>query len=108
MAPLPGVIQHQGDITKSDTANQIVNHFSGHKADLVVCDGAPDGQCLLFFFTRHVCLALNTVTGLHDLDEYMQAQLLLAVSLIKLPPHLRLTCVDTGTEHYPARAAARR
>ena len=30
--------------------------------DLVVCDGAPD------------------VTGLHDMDEYVQAQLLLAVS----------------------------
>lgn len=29
-------------------------------ADLVVCDGAPD------------------VTGLHDIDEYIQAQLLLA------------------------------
>ncbi len=32
----------------------------GDHADLVVCDGAPD------------------VTGLHDVDEYVQAQLLLA------------------------------
>ena len=32
----------------------------GQRADLVVCDGAPD------------------VTGLHDIDEYVQAQLLLA------------------------------
>lgn len=60
MAPIAGVIQIQGDITKVSTAEEIVNHFEGEKADLVVCDGAPD------------------VTGLHDLDEYIQAQLLLA------------------------------
>uniref|UniRef100_A0A8C3V4M5 FtsJ RNA 2'-O-methyltransferase 1 n=1 Tax=Catharus ustulatus TaxID=91951 RepID=A0A8C3V4M5_CATUS len=60
MAPLPGVLQIQGDITKASTAQQIQRHFEGHPADLVVCDGAPD------------------VTGLHDLDEYIQAQLLLA------------------------------
>ena len=42
------------------TANQIIGHFEGETADLVVCDGAPD------------------VTGLHDIDEYIQAQLLLA------------------------------
>jgi len=60
MAPLPGVIQLQGDITKASTAQQIISYFEGNLADLVVCDGAPD------------------VTGLHDLDEYMQAQLLLA------------------------------
>lgn len=41
---------------------EIMKHFAGCKADLVVCDGAPD------------------VTGLHDMDEYVQAQLLLAVS----------------------------
>ncbi|TPX66942.1 hypothetical protein SpCBS45565_g04122 [Spizellomyces sp. 'palustris'] len=60
MAPLPGVIQLQGDITKRSTAEQIVSYFEGQLADLVVCDGAPD------------------VTGLHDMDEYIQAQLLLA------------------------------
>ncbi|XP_041876265.1 putative tRNA (cytidine(32)/guanosine(34)-2'-O)-methyltransferase [Corvus kubaryi] len=60
MAPLPGVLQIQGDITKASTAQEIQRHFEGHPADLVVCDGAPD------------------VTGLHDLDEYIQAQLLLA------------------------------
>ncbi|XP_067941654.1 tRNA (cytidine(32)/guanosine(34)-2'-O)-methyltransferase-like [Watersipora subatra] len=60
MAPIEGVIQLQGDITKESTANEIVSHFSGEKADLVVCDGAPD------------------VTGLHDVDEYIQAQLVLA------------------------------
>lgn len=60
MAPLPGVTQLQGDITKLSTANEIIAHFKGEPADLVVCDGAPD------------------VTGLHDLDEYIQGQLLLA------------------------------
>jgi len=60
MAPIPGIIQLQGDITKVSTAEQIISHFSGELADLVVCDGAPD------------------VTGLHDIDEYIQAQLLLA------------------------------
>lgn len=43
-APLPGVIQIEGDITKSSTAEQIIDHFKGGRADLVICDGAPDGQ----------------------------------------------------------------
>ena len=60
MAPLPGVTQIQGDITKTSTAESVIKHFDGEHADLVVCDGAPD------------------VTGLHDMDEYIQAQLLLA------------------------------
>lgn len=60
MAPIPGVIQIQGDITKVSTAQHIISHFEGSQADLVVCDGAPD------------------VTGLHDIDEYIQGQLLLA------------------------------
>ena len=50
--------------TQEATARDIIGHFEGAKADLVVCDGAPD------------------VTGLHDMDEYVQAQLLLAVSII--------------------------
>lgn len=44
MAPLPGVIQLQGDITKLSTANAIIGYFDDQKADLVVCDGAPDGN----------------------------------------------------------------
>jgi 23S rRNA U2552 (ribose-2'-O)-methylase RlmE/FtsJ len=43
MAPIPGVVQIQGDITKVSTAEAIIAHFEGEKADLVVCDGAPDG-----------------------------------------------------------------
>ncbi|CAH1117095.1 unnamed protein product [Phaedon cochleariae] len=59
MSPLPGVIQIQGDITKYSTAQEIIGHFEGDHADLVICDGAPD------------------VTGLHSMDIYIQAQLLL-------------------------------
>lgn len=66
MAPLDGVIQLQGDITRRETAEEIIRLFKGELADLVVCDGAPD------------------VTGLHDLDEYMQAQLLLSALGISL------------------------
>ncbi|XP_046989763.1 putative tRNA (cytidine(32)/guanosine(34)-2'-O)-methyltransferase isoform X1 [Schistocerca americana] len=60
MAPIPGVICIRGDITETNTAERIIKEFDGCPADLVICDGAPD------------------VTGLHDLDEYVQSQLLLA------------------------------
>jgi len=60
MAPIPGVTLLQGDITDRATAERIIGHLEGQKAQLVVCDGAPD------------------VTGMHDIDEYVQAQLLLA------------------------------
>jgi tRNA (cytidine32/guanosine34-2'-O)-methyltransferase len=60
MAPIDGVQSIVGDITAQSTSEQIISYFQGDLADLVVCDGAPD------------------VTGLHDIDEYMQAQLLLA------------------------------
>lgn len=39
MAPIPGVIQLQGDITNHSTASAIIGHFDGLTADLVVCDG---------------------------------------------------------------------
>lgn len=64
MAPIEGVVQFQGDITSSRTAELVIEHFHGCKADLVVCDGAPD------------------VTGLHDMDEFVQAQLILAALTI--------------------------
>ncbi|KAL7059819.1 hypothetical protein AAHC03_013906 [Spirometra sp. Aus1] len=64
MAPIPGVIQLQGDITSRETADRVISHFDGNKAQLVVCDGAPD------------------VTGLHDLDEYVQSHLVLAALTI--------------------------
>ncbi len=68
MAPLPGVHCIQGDITSLSTAQAIIQHFDGQRAELVVCDGAPD------------------VTGLHDIDEYVQGQLLL--SAINISTHV--------------------
>ena len=68
MAPIEGVECLKGDITSFDTAQRIISYFSGKLADLVVCDGAPD------------------VTGLHDIDEYVQAQLLLAA--LNITTHL--------------------
>lgn len=64
MAPIQGVIQIQGDITSTVTAERVISYFDGAKADLVVCDGAPD------------------VTGLHDMDEFVQSQLILAAMTI--------------------------
>ena len=64
MAPIDGVLCMQGDITSKQTAESIIQHFKGRRAELVVCDGAPD------------------VTGLHDVDEYLQGQLLLSAMLI--------------------------
>ena len=60
MAPLDGVRMLRGDITSRLTADAIIQHFGGRPVDLVVSDGAPD------------------VTGLHEIDEYMQSQLILA------------------------------
>lgn len=59
MAPIPGVVTMVGDITREATAKGILEKL-GEKAQLVVCDGAPD------------------VIGLHDVDEYVQHQLVLA------------------------------
>lgn len=64
MAPIEGVTQLQGDITSAKTAAAVIAGMGGCQADLIVSDGAPD------------------VTGLHDMDEYVQAQLILAAMLI--------------------------
>lgn len=81
MAPIDGVLCIQGDITSYETAQAILEPFGcsdgtndGNRAELVICDGAPD------------------VTGLHDLDEYLQAQLL--ISAVKITTHV---LVDGGT-----------
>lgn len=60
MAPIPGVTTLQADITHPRTITRILELFGGEPADFVCSDGAPD------------------VTGLHDLDEYIQAQLILS------------------------------
>lgn len=60
MAPIEGVKMLQADITKRSTLEEIRRYFGDTPADIVLSDGAPD------------------VTGLHDIDEYIQAQLVLA------------------------------
>ncbi len=60
MAPIEGVTTMRGDVTSMDTVREVLSHFDGKRVDLIVGDGAPD------------------VTGLHDLDEFMQAQLIIA------------------------------
>lgn len=60
MAPIEGVCTMQADITKASTLQAVRDYFSGESADIVLSDGAPD------------------VIGLHDIDEYVQAQLVLA------------------------------
>lgn len=57
--PMDGVHRIQGDITEEKTVESIKKALRG-KADLVLCDGAPE------------------VTGLHDLDDYFQSALIQA------------------------------
>jgi len=60
IAPIENIFHIQADITKKETLDKILTNFKGQKAQLVVCDGAPD------------------VTGFHDIDQYVQSQLLVA------------------------------
>lgn len=60
MTPIDGVTTIQADITHPKTLQRILEIFNGELTDFVCSDGAPD------------------VTGLHDLDEYIQAQLILS------------------------------
>lgn len=62
MAPLEGVIQIQGDITKTSTAEEIIRHFGNTKADLVVCDGAPDGK-FPFLFCSYLCIFRHIISN---------------------------------------------
>lgn len=129
MAPIEGVTQIQGDITSEVTAKEVISHFDGEHADIVVSDGAPDGivsivklhcftkkwlwlqpavadfasmlircmclrltvvnaECFVSLSSALICYAmchrrcLNAVTGLHDMDEFVQAQLILAALTI--------------------------
>lgn len=58
--PLAGVIILTEDITAKSCEVEIIKLLNDGKADLILCDGAPD------------------ITGLHDLDEYLQSELLLS------------------------------
>lgn len=72
ISPLPGIITLRADITHPATVPLLLktldpeyepssmSHQTSHPVDLVLSDGAPD------------------VTGLHDLDIYVQSQLLFA------------------------------
>ncbi|KAI1006522.1 hypothetical protein K3495_g1697 [Podosphaera aphanis] len=72
MSPLPGIITLRADITHPTTVQLLLKALdpsydpsvqsqqASHPVDLVLSDGAPD------------------VTGLHDLDIYIQSQLLFA------------------------------
>ena len=71
MAPVPNVTIIKGDITSLQTAHHIISSLPTPLCQLVVCDGAPD------------------VTGLHDVDEYVQSQLLL--SAINISTHVLST-----------------
>lgn len=42
-APLPNITTLQTDITLPATIPLVLDALGGRKADLVVCDGAPDG-----------------------------------------------------------------
>ena len=53
MAPIDGVAILVGDITTEETLKDILEAFGNKKAELVVCDGAPD------------------VTGFHEIDQYL-------------------------------------
>ncbi|RLV94988.1 hypothetical protein JA1_001344 [Spathaspora sp. JA1] len=66
MTPIEGVTTIQADITHPNTLKTILDIFAGEQADFVCSDGAPD------------------VTGLHDLDEYIQAQLILSALQLTL------------------------
>eukprot|EP00918_Siedleckia_nematoides_P022192 GHVU01047707.1.p1 GENE.GHVU01047707.1~~GHVU01047707.1.p1 ORF type:complete len:199 (-),score=36.05 GHVU01047707.1:1039-1635(-) len=56
MAPIEGVHLLRGDITAASTACRVLELFSGSKAQVVLCDGAPD------------------VTGMRDMDEQIQVR----------------------------------
>lgn len=60
IAPIEGVTIIKGDITSRPTVEAILKQFENGLVDIVLSDGAPD------------------VTGLHDLDEYIQSELILS------------------------------
>jgi len=59
IVPIEGVNIVKGDITKQETISNILKHFNNEKVDIIIFDGAPD------------------VTGLIEIDIYMQVQLII-------------------------------
>ena len=60
IAPIDGVACIKEDITSYECAEKILLCLGGSKADVVICDGAPE------------------ITGLHEIDEYLQSELLIS------------------------------
>ena len=58
IVPIEGVTIIKGDITRQETIEKILSNFNDEKIDVVIFDGAPD------------------VTGLIDIDMYMQVELI--------------------------------
>ena len=66
IVPIEGVDIIKGDITSQSTIEAILKCFGGEKVDVVIFDGAPD------------------VTGLIDIDMYMQVDLIIFALVICL------------------------
>lgn len=45
----PGVVHLQADISQYSTMKTILEEFHGEKADLIVCDGAIDGNLSVIY-----------------------------------------------------------
>ena len=60
IAPIEGVLCVKDDITSGSCVERIRSELGKEGADLVMCDGAPD------------------ITGIHEIDEYLQTELLKA------------------------------
>lgn len=58
--PIEGATFIKDDITSTSCLESILEVLSGPRADLVMCDGAPD------------------ITGIHEIDEYLQMELLIS------------------------------
>lgn len=49
-------------LSQKSTAEEIIGHFEGQHADLVICDGAPDGKNVHLSFLK--CLLFVTLFAL--------------------------------------------
>ena len=64
IVPIEGVTIIKGDITRQETIEKILSNFNDEKIDVVIFDGSPD------------------VTGLIDVDMYMQVELIIFALVI--------------------------
>jgi tRNA (cytidine32/guanosine34-2'-O)-methyltransferase len=66
IVPIEGIHIVKGDITKQETISKILSYFNNEKVDVIIFDGAHD------------------VTGLIEIDMYMQVQLIIFSLIINL------------------------